>query len=274
MYKLHYPVKDIRQMGKHLKILTAEYLGEYSNKLNIDWFDVFNQFRIKNFYSKDDFEYYIQSSATYSSNIEGNSIDIDTYLKNKKFKVKSKPKEMTEIDDLILAYNFAMKSKLSGSTFLESHKILSNTVLSLKSQKGKLRNQQVGIFSNGKVEYMAVEPEFVKVEFEKLFFDIKELLSRNLSHKEIFYYASMIHLIFEKTHPFMDGNGRAGRLLEKWFLSEKLGENAWSIQSERYYAKNRSEFYQKIHIGFNYYALKMERCVPFLLMLPMSLRSA
>ena len=69
-------------MGKHLKILTAEFLVEYSNKLKIDWFDVINQFRTKNFYSKDDFEYYIQVSATYSSNIEGNSIDIDTYLKN------------------------------------------------------------------------------------------------------------------------------------------------------------------------------------------------
>lgn len=180
-------------MGKHLKIHTAEYLNEYSTKLNIDWFDVFNQFRTKKFYSKDDFEYYVQSSATYSSNIEGNSIDIDTYLKNKKFKVKSKPKEMTEIDDLILAYNFAMKNKLSQTTFLEVHKILSNTVLTLKSQKGKLRNQQVGIFSSGKVEYMAVEPEFVKEEFIKLFFDIKELISRDLSHKEIFYFASMIH---------------------------------------------------------------------------------
>jgi Fic family protein len=69
----------------------------------------------------------------------------------------------------------------------------------------------------------------------------------------------------------MDGNGRAGRLLEKWFLAEKLGENAWSIQSERYYAKNKKEYYQKIHIGYNYYALNVNRCVPFLLMLPASL---
>ena len=115
-------------MGKHLKILTAEYLNEYSIKLNIDWLNEYNYLRKKNFYSKDDFEYYIQSSATYSSNIEGNSIDIDTYLKNKKFKIKSKPKEMTEIDDLIFAYNFAMKNKLSQTTFLEAHKILSNTI--------------------------------------------------------------------------------------------------------------------------------------------------
>lgn len=259
-------------MSEHLKILTAEYLNEYSDKLTVDLLEVFNQFRTKNAYSKDDFEYYIQSSATYSSNIEGNSIDIDTYLKNKKFKIKSKPKEMTEIDDLILAYNFAMENKLSQTTFLEAHRILSNTILSLKSQRGKLRNQQVGIFSSGKVEYMAVEPEFVKQEFSKLFVDINELVGSNLSYKELFYYASMIHLIFEKIHPFMDGNGRAGRLLEKWFLSEKFGENVWSIQSEKYYAKHRAEYYQKIHLGFDYYSLKMERCVPFLLMLPMALK--
>lgn len=71
----------------------------------------------------------------------------------------------------------------------------------------------------------------------------------------------------------MDGIGRAGRLLIKWFLSEKWGENAWSIQSDRYYAKHKSEYYQKIHLEFNYYALKMKRYVPFLLKLPMSLRS-
>ena len=259
-------------MSNHLKILSAAYLNDYSEKVSVDWRGVFNQLKAKKIYTADDFEYYIQSSATYSSNIEGNSIDIDTYLKNKKFNVKSKPKEMGEIDDLIMAYNYAIKTRLNQKSFLEAHKILSKTILSLKSQRGKLRNQQVGIFSNGKVEYMAVEPEFVKEEITKLFSDIEELISRDLSHKEIFYYASMMHLLFEKIHPFMDGNGRAGRLLEKWFLSEKIGENAWSIQSEKYYAKHRPEYYKKIHIGVDYYSLKMERCVPFLLMLPMALK--
>ena len=258
-------------MSISLKILNSAYIVEYTGLLNKDLDHFVDQLRSRQDYIKDDFDYYIQSSATYSSNIEGNSIDIDTYLKNKKFNVKSKPKEMSEIDDLILAYNFAMKNVLDMSSFLEAHKILSSTILSLKSQRGKLRNQQVGIFSQGKVEYMAVEPEHVKEETAKLFSDIQELISRELTYKEIFYYAAMIHLLFEKIHPFMDGNGRAGRLLEKWFLSEKIGENTWSIPSERYYAKHRAEYYNKIHIGPSYYSLRMERAVPFLLMLPMCL---
>lgn len=255
-------------MSKHLTILTSDYLENYSNSLSLNWLDVFNLLRPKNKYSSEDFEFYVQQAATFSSNIEGNSIDFDTYLKNKRFKVKSKPKEMTEIDDLIGAYDYAMQNPLNLKNFLETHKILSATVLALKSQKGKLRKEQVGIFSGGKIEYMAVEAEFVKDEMAKLFFDIKTLLKRDLSHKEAFYYASLIHLWFEKIHPFMDGNGRAGRLLEKWFLAEKLGENVWAIQSEKFYSQNKIDYYKKIHIGFNYYNLKWERCVPFLLMLP------
>ena len=259
-------------MEKHLKLLTSAYFSEYAEALEANWFETFSKLKIKKTFANEDFEHYVQSSATYSSNIEGNSIDIDTYLKNKTFKVKSKPKEMNEIDDLITAYNFAIENKLTKSNFLKSHKILSSTILSIKSQKGKLRNQQVGIFSEGKLEYMAVEPEYLKEEFDKLFFDIKELLSRDLSTKEIFYYAAMIHLLFEKIHPFMDGNGRAGRLLEKWFLAEKIGAGAWSIQSEKYYLKNKKAYYKNIHIGLNYYVLKMDKCVSFLLLLPKSIK--
>lgn len=257
-------------MSKHLKIITGAYLDEYSKNINIDWSDIYNKLRVKSTYTKEDFEYYTMSSATYSSNIEGNSIDIDTYMKNKRFKIKSKPKETTEIDDLILAYNYAMENKLTEKSFLECHKLLSNSILENKNQKGKVRSkpwEEVGILSNGKTEYIAVEPEFAKIEFRKLFFDIDELIKRELSYKEIFYYASMIHLMFEKIHPFMDGNGRAGRLLEKWFISEKIGENAWSIESEKYYAKNKMEYYNNIHIGYHYYVLKMEKCIPFLKML-------
>jgi Fic family protein len=258
----------------NLEILPQDYLEIYKEKAGVDWTIAINSLKTKSSFSKEDFEYYLQSSAVYSSNIEGNSIDFDSYLKNKRFKIKSKPKETAEIDDLLEAYNFAVNEPLTKENFFESHRILSQSILSLKSQRGKLRTQPVGIFSKGKIEYMAIEPEFLKEEFDKLFEDIKTLFSEELTNPEIFYFASMIHLLFEKIHPFMDGNGRAGRLLEKWFLASKIGESAWSIPSEQYYFKNRSSYYENIHIGLNYYVIKMEKCIPFLLMLVNCLRTS
>ncbi len=255
-----------------LQLLSLKLYDQYSKKITEQFLiDKITELKSKEIYTKTDFEFYIQSAATYSSNIEGNSIDIDTYMQNKKFNIKSKPKEMAEIDDLVAAYNFANSNTLNTKNFLESHKILSSHLLSLKSQRGKWRNQQVGIFSDGKIEYMAVEADFVKIEMAKLFHDIDFLLSNKLSLTEVFYFASYIHLIFEKIHPFMDGNGRAGRLLEKWFLASKISEIAWAIKSEMHYSKNRPYYYQNIHIGFDYYSLQMSKILPFLLMLPQSL---
>lgn len=50
---------------------------------------------------------------------------------------------------------------------------------------------------------------------------------------EIFYYAAFVHLVFIKIHPSQDGNGRTARLLEKWFLIEKMGEKATAVQLKK-----------------------------------------
>lgn len=253
-------------------MLTDKYLNEYRTGLSVDLDMGLAKLEEKSNFSQEDFNIYITSSAVYSSNIEGNSLDVDTYLKNKQFNIPSKPKETSEIDDLITAYNFAIANTLNKDNFLKSHGILSKHILDIPKHRGMLRDQQVGIFSGGKIEYLAVESEFVKQEFDVLFNDINILLSRKLSSTEIFYYAAFIHLAFEKIHPFMDGNGRAGRLLEKWFLSCYLGKKAWSILSEKYYNDNRKAYYTNIHIGLNYYTLKWGKCIPFLHMLPEALK--
>ncbi|NIJ51883.1 Fic family protein [Dyadobacter arcticus] len=252
-------------MRKQLELLTDRYLEDYRKLINAAL--ILPSLNLQKEFTAKDFEYYLQASSVYSSNIEGNTIDFDTWLKNKAFKIKSKPKETAEIEDLLEAYNYATVNSLTQKSFLQTHQILSKTILALKSQRGKYRKQPVGIYSDGKLEYLAVEPEFVQREMDKLFRDISLLLETDMDMSEILYYASMIHLLFEKIHPFMDGNGRAGRLLEKWFLVEKIGKNAWNFETEKYYAQHRTEYYQSIHIGFNYYALKMDRFLPFSKML-------
>ena len=127
------------------------------------------------------------------------------------------------------------------------------------------------IFGAGIKIYTGASPDIVNDEMNKFFNDIDILLKREMSITEIFYFASMIHLILAKIHPFADGNGRSARLLEKWFLAQKLGVKAWFIQSERLYQTRIKSYYKNIDIGTDYTTNNYELSIPFLLMLPMAL---
>jgi len=218
------------------------------------------------------FDYLTKSSAVYSSNIEGNSIDLNSYMNYELNKDKFKlGKEIEEIEDLIEAYGFAQKNNLNEANLLTCHKIFSETLL-IKSKRGKYRIEQVGVFGKSGLAYMAIEPKFVENEMKMYFKDIEELKTSNLSEKEVFYFASLIHLKFVHIHPFRDGNGRAARLIEKWFITEKLGRDFWKISSEEYYKVNQARYYETINLGVNYYELNYDNSLDFLEMLPNCLK--
>lgn len=252
-----------------LKILKPEYFREYQAQLKVDVEAEFASFRIKP-QSVDDFTFYLANSAVHSSNIEGNTIDFDTFLKAHEFNLHLKTREMKEIEELIDAYQYARENVLSLETILKAHEILTQSIL-VKKERGRLRKVKVGVRSEGKLIYLAVDSEFIKQELEKLFEDISLLTKNKLTTAEIFYYAAFIHLVFVNIHPFVDGNGRVTRLIEKWFLESILGESAWYIASEKNYWDNRSAYYRNLQIGVNYYEVKYERSIPFLLMLPNAL---
>jgi Fic family protein len=116
--------------------------------------------------------------------------------------------------------------------------------------------------------YLAIEPEFVSETMNELFSGIEELIFTELTIEEVFYFASLIHLKFVHIHPFRDGNGRVARILEKWFITSKLGDDFWKLSSEKYYKEHQSEYYKNLNLGVNYYELKYDKCLPFLVMLP------
>ena len=108
-----------------------------------------------------------------------------------------------------------------------------------------------------------------RAEMKKFFHDVALLLKEELTTEEVFFYASMIHLVLVKIHPWNDGNGRTARLTEKWFLAEKLGEKAWFVQSEKYYYGQHQTYYKNIRLlGLEYPVLDYKQALPFLLMLP------
>lgn len=254
-------------MPYSLKLIRSDYFQQYANFAKIDGRKISYKLHKKLLEAKD-FEFYLLSSSLYSSKIEGNSLDANSLMRNRNSKIVRTRKEYLEIENLAKAYNFALSNPLNKKNFLEAHRIFSQTLLP-KSMRGKFRQEQVAVYNTLtlQISYLPVETEFVEQEIDKLFDDIEILIRSKLTYKEIFYYASMMHLWIAFIHPFRDGNGRAARLLEKWFLSSKIGLSAWAINSEKYYWDYRSHYYQNIALGYNYFSLQWNRCMPFLLML-------
>ena len=217
-----------------------------------------------------DLGYNLKASSVYSSNIEGNTLDLNSYMNLKMRSAVSKNKEVKEIDDLVKAYEYAMENDLTENNFLEAHRLLSKTIL-IKSKQGKYRQEKIGVFSDRGLVYLAIEEDFVVQEMKSFFAEIGTLLAMELDSVEVFYFAALIHLRFVHIHPFADGNGRAARLLEKWFLCQKIGRKFWGLLSEKNYRLNQQEYYQNINLGVNFYVLEYGLSLPFLLMLPKSL---
>jgi Fic family protein len=207
-------------------------------------------------------------AAIYSSNIEGNSIDINTYFNWSKASKKSKEKE--EIDDLALAYEFAKTNPLTIDNILKAHKILSKSFLE-SFQRGKYKTQQNGVFSDKGIVYLACEAAQTAEAIKDLFDEIQSELDKDKSLEKVFFLASVIHLKLAHIHPFADGNGRVCRLVEKWFLSQNLGPIAFYIPTELYYKIHRAQYYQYINLGQTYLDLDYSIALPFLSMLSQSL---
>ena len=243
------------------------YQEKYQN-----FFDIFSVTEPKEDTLKESLQ---TASAVFSSNIEGNSLDLNSFSNAKLFGKKfPEKKEEQEIEDLIQAYQFAKTHQIDEKSFLECHAISSKGLLP-NSQQGIYRNQKVGVFGAEGLVYMAVEEENVKKEMNMLFEEIKifhrDKLQFVSSLTEIFFFASYIHLRFVHIHPFMDGNGRMARILEKWILAEFLGEKYWYLQTEEIYKNNRKNYYDSINIGVNFYELDYKKSFPFLDIIPTSL---
>lgn len=248
------------------QIITSELLDQYTAMVKESPLEKLEKMK-KVEIPVDYFQFYKSVSSVYSSKIEGEDIDFDSFFKHKFLKVKFKPDYTKKTDDLYAAYDFIENKKITLKNVQKAHSILSSNLLP-KSQQGIIRtNPMFVINNNDKIEYIAASPEIVKTELNKLFDDIELLINTDLNPFEIFYYASFCHLVFVKIHPFQDGNGRTARLLEKWFLMNKLGQKATFVQLEKNYYKQLKDYYANIRkLGLEYENLDYKKSLDFLVM--------
>ena len=204
--------------------------------------------------------------------IEGENIELDSFIKHKRLGVKYQPDYTRKIDDLYNAYQFAKIASCNNVNVTKAHQILTQNILPAGRQ-GRIRVGNMYVTTtDGKIEYVAAAPGSVNKELGKFYADLEILQAADLSLHEVFFFAAMLHLLFVKIHPFDDGNGRTARLIEKWFLANKLGEKAWLIQSEKNYYQQHQTYYKNLRLlGLEYELLDYYKAVPFLAMLPKAL---
>ena len=253
------------------EILPTDLLEKYCENSTQTFLNKYQQLEESEL-SLDAFSFYTSVSAVFSSKIEGEDIDLDSFIKHKRFGIKYLPDYTRKIDDLYNAYQFAKTERCNDENISVMHKMLTQHILP-ESRQGKIRTGNMFVTTgDGKIEYVAASPFAVKSELKKFYNDLGTLLKMKLTVQEVFFFASLLHLVFVKIHPFDDGNGRSSRLIEKWFLSEKLGEKTWFIQSEKNYYVNHQTYYKNIRLlGLEYETLDYSKALPFLLMLPQSL---
>ena len=207
-----------------LKLITSisEKIGEVNaNLLNKPSPKLRKQNRIKTIHS--------------SLRIEGNTLteeQITALLENKR--VIGPKKDVLEVLNAIEIYeNLDIYKPSNEKSFLKAHK---NLMKDLIEDAGKYRTQSVGIVKGSKVEHVA--PPFRNLPY--LMKDLFEYLKKS---DEIELIKSCVfHYEMEFIHPFLDGNGRMGRLWQTLILMEKYPifeflpfETLISNDQEKYY---------------------------------------
>jgi Fic family protein len=259
-------------MPPDLKIIPTELLESYCSMVSDAAHEDFEALHESEL-SIDTFSFHTSVSAVFSSRIEGEDIELDSFIKHKRWGAHFSPDHTRKTDDLYDAYQFAQNTELSAASLNQAHALLTQHILQT-AQRGKYRTGNMFVVTTGgRIEYVAATPAQVKPAMKKLHADVASLLASELKFREVLFYASIMHLIFVKIHPYEDGNGRAARLLEKWFISQKLGPKSWFIPSERNYYTQHQTYYSNIRsLGLEYDSLDFSNALPFLLMLPQSIR--
>lgn len=178
-------------------------------------------------------------SSLYSAKIEGNPLSIENY-KNSPDKIKK-----LEIDNILDSIIFISKLKIKSinqSLIKTIHRKILNNIY---YQAGSFRREMSAIFNEaGGAIYVCPLPN----QITKL---INQLINYINSPEEKFplIKAFITHLLFEKIHPFLDGNGRVGRLMIYLVCQIENYQFNPPVSFEEYLNENKNDYYYYFDIG-------------------------
>lgn len=176
-------------------------------------------------------------SSLFSARIEGNTLTLDEFIR-----LPSKNQQQIEVNNILKALNLVSErhaKDLTAKDLLTFHEIVMKGLIE-NSNLGKFRTETSAIFNSAGIAiYLPPPPRQIKGLTEKL-------ISYINSQKESFLpiRACIAHFIFEKIHPFLDGNGRVGRILLQAVLAKGGYGMKGLLNVEEKLDKQRTSYYK------------------------------
>ncbi len=176
-----------------------------------------------------------------SLEIEGNTLSEDqitAIIENKR--VAGPKKDILEVINAIEVYEkLPQLNPNSLKSFLKAHKLLMKGLI---ESPGKLRTKSVGIFKGNQVSHIAPPPDKLDHLMNELFKYYKK------SDDPILIKSCVMHYEIEFIHPFMDGNGRMGRLWQTLILMKTYPLFEF-LPFETIIKDRQSEYYKALEIS-------------------------
>jgi Fic family protein len=168
---------------------------------------------------------YVRKEAVLSSQIEGTQSSLNDLLEAEaEISDTQRPGDVSEVLNYVKAMNYGLKRlteiPISVRLIREIHSELMQGVRGKHAQPGELRNSQNWIGPGGSTLNDAIYVPPPPHEVENMLSDLEKFIHTD-NDIPILIKIGLIHAQFETIHPFLDGNGRVGRLLIAFFLCHK-----------------------------------------------------
>lgn len=180
-------------------------------------------------------------SSIFSARIEGNPLTLEN------FALAPQNQKKVEVNNVSAAVTYVEKNicpgrKITERLILNLHAIV---MKGLSPEAGLFRTKAEAIFNQ------AGMPVFLAPPAGEIPTLVNQLINYiNLNDEKFFVVkAMMAHLIFEEIHPFVDGNGRVGRLLITAILRASNYDFGIFVPFEQFIENHREEYYRFLPIG-------------------------
>lgn len=190
---------------------------------------------------------YVRKEALMSSQIEGTQATLEDVLDP--LVDANANRNVADVINYIKATEFAIDRlntlPLCARLLKETHAVLMTGVRGQEKNPGEFRTSQNWIGGQGSTlknaRYIPPSPEDMKSAMS----DLEKYIHSN-DELDVLIRAALIHYQFETIHPFLDGNGRIGRLLITLFLMKEQVLSTPALYISYFLKKNRVEYYDRM----------------------------